>query len=384
MKQTSFRGLTLSIVLFVVAAIGWGPLQAQDETKTLAAPAKDSADAAKQFEAKLNEWKDLLKQLRSARAKFQTAQEPEASQLSQQWDSLIAKGHVLIEELRSAGTTAYAASPNTDRQLLRFLTKLLDDDIERDNYEAAYELAKLLIENECGVREVYNQGGKAAFCVNDYDAAVEYLKMAEDNDTIDPKGREYQSLIETYRGLWEEEKKKREVEAAADDLPRVKLTTSVGEIVIELFENEAPGTVGNFISLVDKKFYDGLTFHRVLHEFMAQGGCPEGTGRGGPGYHIYCECYQENHRKHFRGSLSMAHAGKNTGGSQFFLTFVPTSHLNGQHTVFGRVIEGMDGLARIQRINPEDNSAQVDPGKILKAEVIRKRDHEYKPNKVGE
>ena len=112
------------------------------------------------------------------------------------------------------------------------------------------------------------------------------------------------------------------------------MKTSEGDIEIELFENEAPNTVLNFITLVDKGFYNGLKFHRVLPGFMAQGGDPKGDGTGGPGYTIPCECYQPDHRLHFRGSLSMAHAGRDTGGSQFFLTFVPTQHLDGMHTGF--------------------------------------------------
>jgi cyclophilin family peptidyl-prolyl cis-trans isomerase len=159
-------------------------------------------------------------------------------------------------------------------------------------------------------------------------------------------------------------------------------------IVIELFENEAPETVGNFVSLVEKKFYDGLTFHRVLPNFMAQGGDPDGNGGGSPGYSIYCETGKPNARKHFRGTLSMAHAGKDTGGSQFFLTFRPTPHLNpGKpevspgHTVFGRVIEGMDVLPKLQRRDPQALNPPP-PDKIVKAEVIRKRNHAYEPNKV--
>ncbi|MDA1049428.1 MAG: peptidylprolyl isomerase [Planctomycetota bacterium] len=165
-------------------------------------------------------------------------------------------------------------------------------------------------------------------------------------------------------------------------MPRVKITTSKGELIVELFENEAPGTVGNFISLVEKGFYDDLTFHRVLEHFMAQGGCPLGTGLGGPGYSIYCECKQDNYRKHFRGTLSMAHTIEpDTGGSQFFTTFVPTSHLNGVHTAFGRVIEGFDVLSKLERVNPEAKD-QPQPDRIEKIEVLRKREHDYVPNKV--
>lgn len=141
------------------------------------------------------------------------------------------------------------------------------------------------------------------------------------------------------------------------------------------------------MSLVEKEFYDGLTFHRVLAGFMAQGGCPTGDGSGGPGYKIYCESYKENHRNHFRGSLSMAHAGRDTGGSQFYLTFVPTIHLDGKHTVFGRVIEGLDVLAELQRTEPgkeEKGQPLAKPDKIISAKVIRKRPHPYLPKKVAE
>ena len=139
--------------------------------------------------------------------------------------------------------------------------------------------------------------------------------------------------------------------------------------------------MGNFVNLVESGYYDGLTFHRVLPGFMAQAGCPDGTGRGGPGYSIPCECHQDDYRRHFRGSLSMAHAGRDTGGSQFFLTFKRTSHLDGRHTVFGRVVEGLDVLSALQRRNPQQ-AGQPEPDRITKAEVLRKRDHEYKPTKV--
>ena len=161
----------------------------------------------------------------------------------------------------------------------------------------------------------------------------------------------------------------RAAEAKADDLPRVVLKTTQGDVVLELFENEAPNTVANFVSLVENKFYDGLAFHRFIPHFMVQGGDPEGDGTGGPGYRIKCECYEEGHRMHFRGSLSMAKsAAINTGGSQFFLCFVPTLHLDGKHTVFGRVIEGIENMSALRQGD-----------KIVFATVLRKRKHEYKP-----
>jgi len=120
------------------------------------------------------------------------------------------------------------------------------------------------------------------------------------------------------------------------------------EVLIDLFEHDAPVTVKNFVSLINKGFYNGLTFHRVIQGFVAQGGCPQGTGTGGPGYKILCET-DNNPNKHEVGSLSMAHAGKNTGGSQFFVCFAALPHLDGVHTVFGKVVSGMEEVFEIKQ-----------------------------------
>ena len=124
------------------------------------------------------------------------------------------------------------------------------------------------------------------------------------------------------------------------------IETEKGDIVLELFENDAPNTVANFVKLINKGYYNGLKFHRVIQNFMVQGGCPVGNGTGGPGYAIKCEI---NPKKHLAGTLSMAHAGKDTGGSQFFITHSPQPHLDGVHTVFGQVIEGMDVVNAIRQ-----------------------------------
>ena len=124
------------------------------------------------------------------------------------------------------------------------------------------------------------------------------------------------------------------------------IETEKGDIVLELFENDAPNTVANFVKLINKGYYNGLKFHRVIPNFMVQGGCPVGNGTGGPGYAIKCEI---NPKKHLAGTLSMAHAGKDTGGSQFFITHSPQPHLDGVHTVFGQVTEGMDVVNAIRQ-----------------------------------
>lgn len=126
---------------------------------------------------------------------------------------------------------------------------------------------------------------------------------------------------------------------------KATIETVKGNLVLELFASDVPKTVNNFVCLVRDGFYNGVTFHRVIPGFMAQGGDPTGTGRGGPGYKFADEFTQH---KHETGALSMANAGPNTNGSQFFITYTPQPHLNGMHSVFGRLIKGMDVLENIK------------------------------------
>jgi peptidyl-prolyl cis-trans isomerase B (cyclophilin B) len=140
-----------------------------------------------------------------------------------------------------------------------------------------------------------------------------------------------------------------------------EIHTKKGVMKINFFEEDAPNTVKNFTTLAEKGFYDGLTFHRVIPNFMIQGGCPNGIGNGGPGYKIDCELTGKN-QYHDRGVLSMAHAGRNTGGSQFFICHSRqnTSHLDRNHTVFGKVVEGLKVIDMIRQ------------GDVMEKEVIHK------------
>ena len=133
--------------------------------------------------------------------------------------------------------------------------------------------------------------------------------------------------------------------------------TEKGNMKVEFYDQETPGTVANFRKLAGEGFYDGLTFHRVIPSFVIQGGCPEGSGRGGPGYTIKCETSAEK-QYHDRGVLSMAHAGKDTGGSQFFICHnrQGTQHLDGKHTAFGKVVEGVDV---VDEIRPGDKITKI-------------------------
>jgi peptidylprolyl isomerase len=150
---------------------------------------------------------------------------------------------------------------------------------------------------------------------------------------------------------------------------RVKLETSHGDIVINLY-SDMPITAGNFEKLVSQGYYDGVIFHRVIDGFMIQGGDPTGTGTGGPGYQIEDEFTHAGGNKNNRGTLSMANAGPNTGGSQFFINLIDNNFLDSKHPVFGMVVEGMDVVDKIAKVPVDGNDRPLEEVKIIKASVV--------------
>jgi cyclophilin family peptidyl-prolyl cis-trans isomerase len=238
-----------------------------------------------------------------------------------------------------------------------------------NRYEAAAEnFEKILKKDEKNV-EVQMLLAICLFSIQRFEDSAKILEEVLKNkpaEEVRSKAAQFLEMAQKYQPLWKAEQEIRAKEAKSNDLPRVKFKTTKGEIEIELFENEAPNTVSNFVELVGKKYYDGLKFHRVIPGFMAQGGDPTGSGAGGPGYRFKDELKPDS-RIHFRGTLSMANAGPDTNGSQFFLTHLPTDWLNGKHTVFGRVVTGQDVVDSL-----------IIGDSITTAEVLRKRDHEYK------
>jgi cyclophilin family peptidyl-prolyl cis-trans isomerase len=352
------------------------------------------------FQKIYGQWKSVLADLAEIQTKLLTDSKGAPSPLKDQFAKLTKQADEIKPELQSAAEAAYLAD-DKNKSLADLLFIMALAHLRNDNYEEAQRLAELIIDHhypEPDVKHAHRIAASAAFASMQLDKAKQHLEAALDDKNTKEADKEplleLLAATEFYKPIWEQEQKLRAAEEkAADPLPRVKLQTGKGDIVVELFENEAPNTVANFVSLVEKGLYDGTQFHRVLPAFVVQGGDPisknpqanpSDIGSGGPGYMIECECRKPEARKHFRGSLSMAHSGPNTGGSQFFLTLVPTTHLDGGHTVFGRIVEGIDVLAKIQRAEPGKSPANIIPDKIIKAEVLRKREHPYVPKKIGE
>ncbi len=324
-----------------------------------------SGNAEKSFAELLADWAILEQQLISKEAEFHATEDFRVKdELKNQYVETVRSANELIDQLRAAALKAWdqeAERPQAARTLLGIMV----NDAQAGMDERVLELGDQLIARGIDPR---------------------YFARAASLERLSLKDREIFDELAI-----------RQREAQTDDLPRVKLTTTQGEIVLELFENEAPQTVGNFVHLVESGFYDGVAFHRVIDGFMAQSGDPATAEKSPVGYTIPCESSHPEARLHFAGSISMAllggpSGGKDTGDSQFFLVFkrsLSTQGLDRKHTVFGRVLSGMDVLAKLTRTHvpmgrEEYQLPDVTADKILKAEVLRKRDHEYRPTKVGE
>ena len=370
-------------ILSLGSGLTWG---LQEETPEKPEVAEESTETAADPQA---EWaklsarkKEIAETLASLREKFAAASVEEKRTIRSQFQTLVDEFMLELSPKMSELADEIYKLDSENAEAAEFV---IQNAWRSGDYATAVKVSEQLLEAGKSSEIVLNIGGAANFAEHNFDKAAELLTKAEQMGALDPQtGGRYLDYAKEYVELWKTEQAIREKEANApegEQLPRVELTTNKGKIVIELFENEAPNTVANFISLVESKFYDGIKFHRVISNFMIQGGDPNtknddpnDDGLGGPDYTIKCECFEEGARMHFAGSLSMAHAGQDTGGSQFFITHLPTAHLNpnngtqSNHTVFGRVIGGLDVVRDIEKDDM-----------IEKAVVLRKRDHEYKP-----
>ena len=370
------RGAALAVAVACVVAAAMGPaVGRQAEAK-----ADQTAEAKAEFAEALGRMKKLMADLTVLQAQYQ---QPKAdkSALEASFEAVKQEAQAAGERLEAAALGMLTVDPK-DEGAREIALAVMAGALESDNPVKALATATTIDAAGAGNSDMALMAATAALVTTRVDEAAAWLDKATAAGAEAEQVAQVRAALDRERPKIEAEIAVRKAEAEADDLPRVKFATSAGDIVIELFENEAPNTVANFVSLVGKGFYDGTPFHRVIGGFMAQGGDPTGTGTGGPGYAIACECEKPGARLHFRGTLSMAHAGKDSGGSQFFLTFRPTDHLNGRHTVFGRVIAGDEVLSKLARTQDAEGQSVpgIKPDTILKGEVVRKRDHAYTPD----
>ena len=361
------------------------------------APAQSQTELQKSFAKDLADWKQSAKDAVVANENFLICDADEATTYRQNWIQAIENGRSKFQSLVVTGTKRLHEESPPDAEVLAFLALVLESRYNIGDYEGAYEVSQSLlaaVPTAAGlmVRHIF-----AAFATNRFEESQSHLQqLVQTTGRVPPELESVASSIEAQIAAWKRETDLRAAESKADDLPRVELIIrqngTTDRIVLELFENEAPNTVANFIALVEQGFYDGRLFFRVATHFEAAGGCPKDDGTGNPGYFIQSEASRPDARPHVRGSLAMI--GMNEGGlegSQFCLMFAPNPGLNGRTTVFGRIVEGIDALDRITRSHFVDKSnsklqkiPDVPLSQIETARVLRKRNHEYLPTKIAQ
>lgn len=265
---------------------------------------------------------------------------------------------------------------------LRSVIEPRDKD-DRFEPEKAIELVSAMLEKFPEDIRLMRYGFLANFAVERFDAADALLAKME--SIVGEKfPTAYRESLEKTNEKYQRELKIRRLENSTDDLPQVRLVTTEGDILVELFENHAPNTVANFISLIEQQFYNDRLFHLVRPGQYAITGSPNGDGSGSAGYRIRCECEAPEIRHHFRGTLTMLTSGKDQGGSQFMILHQPNTRLyDGKYTAFGRVLEGMDVVMKLKNVDLSGRtSTTADVSKIVRTEIVRKRAHPYVPEKI--
>lgn len=333
--------------------------------------------------------REHLKKIAKTITLFRLSEDPvQDKALQEEYQKLLVEGRPIAVELQhQLVLDARKSSGNGQVAKSKFLYQLFAQNSDLDRYEHNWELAQYLIDVgfEDSKREIYSLIGRNALVQNDFENAKKFYEKAVISQVFPEAEQKVGIVLPAAVTKWPIEEAARKKDAEKGDLPRVQFETSKGSFVIELFEDEAPNTVGNFIHLVEKGFYNDLLFHRVEKHLVVQTGCPNADGTGGPGYSIQGENGLPNSRNHFRGSVGMALSGDDaaSGGSQFYIGLVPLNFLDGRFTVFGRIIEGMDTIEHLNRVNlsekSEEGERKLVPDHILSAKVLRKRNHDYVP-----
>ncbi len=380
-RSVSWVSLVTWFVLFLSTPLVQG--QADDSL----------AELRKNYLASVEELRTAIKAAQRAELFHFHVKSDEAFEYREQWETAAAQAEQAFAKLKEDAVALFLAEKNPDEDLIKTI-RIVDAKLYLESritrcYDVTKKLASLLPNDQ----SIQADFARISILNNDFETAAKFAKgnlgIIEDFEPLENGLYKY---VDELKQEYARELELQQAEAEADDLPRVRLKTTKGDIVIELFENEAPETVANFISLVKIPFYDDIIFNPVYKKLLAQTGQMTETRERPTGYTIYDETQRKDTRRHFRGSVCMATTpGKaNSGSAIFYILHVPGPHLVGRDTVFGRVISDMDVVDSLQPTKEVDDKGEeswimdIVPDKIISAEVIRDRGHEYVPNRVKE
>lgn len=343
------------------------------------------------YQAESDNLLEAIKDLRREGALFYHATSDNSRKHSKLWKQHAADGRAAFQRLKEITLVLFLKKPKPDDDLYRTAQMMMVKSFDEGRIEKCYQVAKKLSLMFPDIEKISEDFSRYAAFSNDFDTALKFL------ETNKAKIREFPifeislfSDLEQQKVDWEAELAIRKKEAEADDLPRVEIVTNKGTIVIELFENEAPHSVGNFVNLIDAGFYDELIFHSVVRNYRAQGGILSFKERRTTGYDVVDEAFNENARKPFRGSISMVSPLLTEGASEFFINLSPEIYLpnKARPTVIGRVIDGIEAVESLNvTAKLGDRGPKIiegcQPDRIISTRVIRKRPGtEYVPKTI--
>lgn len=338
-----------------------------------------------EFQDAVAAFREHTKQMRTVAIRFNTGKAEEETKWLDEWFSMHAEGAKLFRKMLQAGAKEYEADAENRPELSEWLSKIVKQDVEADRFEGLLPVIQALVKGNPDSLELHRYLGMTAMAVNDYEAANPSIEKLKQDPNATEQTLELRDVMEQLAASWQEELRMREEDAAGEPLPRVLIRTTKGNLEVELFENQAPETVANFISLVESGVYDHTPFHTGKQHFLIQAG----DNISQTPYTIYNETDKPNARHFCRGTLGMALANHpDSAYSQFFVSLLPNGELDNIFTAFGRIVNGIEVLPNLAKIDPEKqedkSSSKKEPDEIIEIRVLNKRDHEYTPRKFQE
>ncbi len=367
-------------------------------TANWAAPSHgQQTDLLAQFDTAVGQWKQAAKDAILARQQYVVCERHEAEQIAATWTKAVELGREQYDlAVRLAGQIVEQSPEQFTPDVASLLSSAITTSYDSGNYETAAQLSdKILASAAQTPPSILGLRVLTAYALNDFENCKVLLERYKQ---LGIPLMEQMKLIDQHLDdlivAWQREQALRAEEAARDDLPRVRLICDVdgdNEVILELFEDSAPRNVANFLSLVQRGFYDNLTFHQVLTHIAAISGSPNGDGAEDPPYLVRGEADSPNARHSFRGAVAMASLRNgNLHGTHFYFALAPSVDNSADATIIGRVISGMDVVNRLNITHVSNDKKKtfdridgVPATKILKAEVIRDRGHDYQPEPIG-
>ncbi|MBX3422755.1 MAG: peptidylprolyl isomerase [Pirellulaceae bacterium] len=363
------------------------PAHSSDEPTFIEVKAKTAA-----FQASIDNFRKHIKRLFDSELRFHASDLPSEQQLlREQWSFLREEGFVHHQSLLQAALDEFQQAPAESVDIGSMLYEALKRGAGRDDYEGLLPIARGLYHARYPADDLLRLLVLCSLADNQYQLAREPLQQLIDSQQASPEVLKLFADVDVLEKQWTREQEILRQDSVGDPLPQAHLETTKGKVVIELFENQAPQAVANFVSLAEQGFYNFSDFFLVVDNGVAQAGCPKSDGTGGPGYFIPAERDAAVARGLFRGYVGLARLPDlpDSGGSQFFISFLPNASLNVQATVFGRVISGMHNVARLNRVDPKaksDKKTQERPpaeaDEIISVTVLNKRLHDYRPTRL--